>query len=412
MHPIAQELRSAIRHALALGLDTPGALEPLIQLAEPARALGWEALAERIEAVRDTNLAHEDEQAFVMNELVRLWEVSRQIGLRTMPLHRLPETSVSHRPSPGAWLNLDPVPEELWLAFLEGHAPLIVTVPLVRHQIERWEPDEPLDPILIGLSHSITTQAAGERLQALGISALPFLTRMLGARNMMIRIRAWEILLRLHEEGIVPSRRIESHLKKCPPSMPLLRWLKVLGMSPSLPTPEVPLETFISARCAEGWSRSSFRELLRLYRFDLMQLPEDSPLIEEVVTQIHHTGHALERRMELLARLPHPRVTQLLRSIPDLDPHLWALHIEATMDYRLIPRLLKYAAPGDDAIRRAAELGDSLLLPFLRAVDERALQPFGEVARYLAARWRHGSDPIKQKIARQILKGGSGNEGA
>lgn len=440
-HPLIDELRSALQHALVLGLDTPGALDPLLALAEPLRAAGLTALAERIEEIRRLHGADEPSCFRIMNELVRLWVVSRQMLLRAQPVHRLPEGAPEALPpADGGWWVLDPEPESPWVALLEGSAPLIITVPRLRAEIERWQPSDPLHPIVIGLSHGVLTRIAGERLRGLGAQAVPVLLRLIRFRNQMVRIRAWEILLDLYEAGAVSADPIRRHVGRAPRAMRLVRRLAHLNLFPMPSEPHagsdqapadgpeegalLPEGTAVHRELAEilgsGLSRSRWQEIVRRHRLFLMLLPEDDPLIGRLIDEVEALDRSAEGRMNLLAGVPHPRITRLLLEQPVLDPKSLAIHIEATLDYPLIPQLLKYrlvlsaSAPWEyrskdltdldfDVLSKVTDLGDSLLIPLIWRDWPDQLKQFGEVARYLAEAWQGGADERKRDIARRIL---------
>ncbi len=449
-HPLIDQLRSAIRHALVLGLETPGALDPLTRLAEPLRAAGLTALGERIEEIRHLQGADESVYVRMMNELVRLWQVSQQILLRVQPVYRLPETVLkAPHSTDGGWLVLEPAPESPWVALLEGSAPLIVTVPRIQAEIERWQPGEPFQPILIGLSHSALTQIAGRRLHQLGAQAVPILLRLIRFRNQMVSIRAWEVLLDLYEEGLVSPEEITPHIDQCPLAMGLVRRLSHLNLplpspkaraTPSRPSPagirgwvqrlrsdtpvpeEVTIRNALTETLQKGLSRSSLQEIVRRYGFYLMLLSEDDPLIGRLIDEIEALARSHTSRMNLLACVPHPRITHLLLNQPSADPWSLATHIEATLDYRLIPQLLKYRpAPSPsvlisvpepehfpglefDVFLKVIRVGDSLLIPLVWRDAPKELHHFGEVARYLAEAWRNETDKKKRAVARRILK--------
>ncbi|GEM_PF-1618097 len=407
MRPLTDELLSAIRHALVLGLDAPGALDPLRGLAEPVRSAGLGALADSIEAI--CNMQGMDESAYhrMLNELVRLWEVSKRIALRTQPVYRVPESAADALRSTGSpWLVLDPAPADLWTALLEGSAPLVLTVPFLQAEIEQWQPSEPLWPILLGLSHNALTRTAGDRLRQLADQAVPLLLRLIQARNLMVRIRAWEILLDLYEERAVSLETIVPHISECPLSLILVRRLDALRMP--LPAPESgssskrPTDSSgkggsISEKersqayrkltdllCEPNWNRALLNNILRQYHFHLMLLPDDDPVIRSLIEGVDVLERSPRGRADSLALIPHPRITQLLLDMPDLEPESLAIHIDVTKDYRLIPRLLKN--PGglkSDALRRVIGIGDNIFIPMMRRADSRIPDHFGEVTRYL-----------------------------
>ncbi len=454
-YPLIDELRSALQHAMVLGLDTPGALDPLIALAEPLRATGLTALAERIEEIRRLHGADESSYFRIMNELVRLWVVSRQMLLRVQPVHCLSEGAPEAlQPAGGGWLVLDPEPKSPWVALLEGSAPLIITAPRLRAEIERWQPSESLHPIVIGLSHGVLTRSAGKRLRELGDQALPVLLRLIRFRNQMVRIRAWEILLDLYEAGVVSSDRIRRHVSRSPLAMRLVRRLAHLNLltmpfeshagSPG-PSSEgdqasahrpgedvlLPESTAVYKELTEilgsGLSRSRWQGIVRRHRLFLMLLPEDDPLIGRLIDEVEALDRSAGGRTNLLAGVPHPRITRLLLEQPVVDPESLAIHIEVTLDYSLIPWLLKYQPMrsmstsweyriffhgqlknlmglGSDVLSRVTGLGDSLLIPLIWRDMPDQLNRFGEVAHYLAEAWRNETDERKRVVAQSILE--------
>ncbi len=400
MRALIEDLQVALREALAMGLDTPSALDRLAALAEPLRSVGLEVLAQSVEAITNATPSDEPEYAAVINELVRLWEVCEQVLLRTHPvmtLTKLPESR--------GWLSLDSAPDEPLIALLTGAAPLTALLPALEEQINRWQWGDSLTPMRLMLGHSVLTQQAGARLREHGTQFLQSLRLLASNTTPLQRIRLAELVMDLYEEGQI--RTLQPYLKRLPESMPLRRRAMQLGVA--LPdSRERAHETLEDSELLHslqhsGLTRQGFSELMRRHAHEVMCLPDDSPVLTWLLESLEALARSVRDRLELVARVPHPRATEMLLNSPHLTPRALELHIEATRDYRLAPLLFHFGNRSPLLPWGVVNsLGDALFFPIVLNLHPEALPRYAEYAHYLIQHWRNSPDPALQQQAEQI----------
>ncbi len=400
MRALIEDLQLALREAFALGLDTPSALDRLANLAEPLRSVGLETLAQSIGDIRNAAPSDESDYAAVMNELVRLWEVCEQVLLRTHPVMRLP-----HLPETRGWLTLDSTPDEPLIALLTGAAPLTALLPALEEQIRRWKWGDSLTPMRLMLGHSALTQQAGARLREHSTQFLQSLRLLASNATPIQRIRLAELVIDLYEEGQI--RTLQPYLKRLPDSMPLVRRAVQLGVA--LPDPKersheaLEDSQLLHSLQNTGLTRQGFSELMRRHAHEVMCLPDDSPILEWLLGALESLARSVRDRLELIARVPHPRATEMLLNSPHLTPRALELHIEATRDYRLAPLLFHFGSVSPLLPWGVVNaLGDALFFPIVLHLHPEALSRYAEYANYLIQHWRNSPDPATQQQAEQL----------
>lgn len=400
MRALIEDLQAALREAFAMGLDTPSALDRLGALAEPLRSVGLETLAQSIEAILNATPGDESEYASIMNELVRLWEVCEQVLLRTHPIRAMP-----HMPESRGWLSLDAAPDEPLSALLTGAAPLTALMPALEEQIKRWKWGDSLTPMRLMLGHSALTQQVGARLREHHTQFLQSLRLLASNTTPLQRIRLAELVMDLYEEGQIHT--LQPYIKRLPDSMPLIRRAMQLGVA----LPEFrgrshdTLEDseLLDSLQKQGLTRQEFSELMRRYAHEIMRLPDDSPILAWLLESLESLARSVRDRLELIARVPHPRATERLLNSPHLTPRALELHIEATRDYRLVPLLFHFGSRSPLLPWGVVNaLGDALFFPIVLNLHPEALSRYAEYANYLIQHWRASSDPAKHQQAEQL----------
>ncbi len=421
MHPLFHELKSAIQHALVVGLSQPSALDRLRAQVEPLRALELDPIAQLIEAVSERNLTDEVERAQALNELTRLWELCRQ-----MQVHLQPEYLLSNLSSPtvseDGWLVLDEV-NPSWIALLEGTESAWKLVPALKTEIRLWTPEQPIQPILLGLSHGALTRYTGRRLLQLAREAVPTVISLMKASNRMVRVRAWEIALQMVEQGFLELENLHSLLKYCPPALPVVPKLIQLGISyQAILEPErkqgllqkvksvvmgSALDEFASlihdrpVNALEYWNQH--RQELTLA---IMGLSEGHPYLHLII------GWATQQGGRTIAQIAHPTVTQMLLQKVPPSATLLADHLKQTLHYPLLDYLLAHSEGYTSSLLRAyAHMGDTRTLPMaIRDGSESTLRLYHEPVRLLAEGWSQSSDSRMRSLGRRLLKQGDNDE--
>lgn len=373
MESALETLQRAILHTLALGLRRAGGLEPLreaMHALRPHTALA--PLADAVQTVLET-----DDTGAHLNTLTRLYYTTEQLLMhlkaRQMPMRHAAEVLLEPTRRVAA-----PVHDDPFAQLFRGEASLLQVLPAIHAQLEEWQPEQPLLPLQLALSHYATAPIACERLRTLGTDALETLIKLASSKSPVVRLRACELLLEHNAPRATAALR--GALPKAPRALPLFQKLRArpdlhtLVVSEGAPPFEqvLPLLT----------DRRLLQQALRQSGAQIMLLRPDAPALTALMRTARELAHHEPDYWHLLARMPHERITQTLLADPAWLRALCYEHFIATLDYRLIPILRSVHAQfwRDQMQQISRSLPDAAFLPDALHAYPDFVGRFGEAA--------------------------------
>lgn len=373
MESALETLQRAIQHALALGLRRAGGLEPLrdaLHALHPYTALA--PLADAVQTLLET-----DDTGAHLNLLTRLYYTSElllmHLKAHQMPL--LPAAEVLQEPTRRV---AAPAHDDPFAQLFRGEASLLQVLPTIHAQLEAWQPDQPLLPMQLALSHYAIAPIALERLRTLGADALETVIKLASSKSPVVRLRACELLL--EHDAPRATAALRSALPKAPRALPLLQKLRARPNLHALLLPEgaPPLEQVLPLLT----DRRLLQQLLRQSEAQIMLLPPNAPVLDALLQTVRQLAHHEADYWQLLARVPHERITQTLLANPAWLRALCYEHFIATLDYRLIPILRSVHAQlwRDQMQQISRRLPDAAFLPDALHAYPELVGRFGEPA--------------------------------
>ncbi len=373
MREALEQLQQAIQHALVLGLNRSGGLEPL---RDAQRALqrydALEPLLETLQAVLDA-----PDTRTQLNALTRLHYACGQC-LARLQVYALPQISepLAQEPTRQVAAPADPTP---FMRLFRGEASLLEVLPAIREQVWQWQVGQPLLPLQLALAHSGTAYLAIERLQSLGEAALPVIIQLTGSKSAMARLRACELLLDYTEPTATAALR--GALPRAPRALPLFVKLR---RRPDLHSIFVnddapPLSAWLDT----PMRRELFLQMLGRASVRIMLEPTHSPVIAQLIEKALQVARNEYEWMRLLVKIPHEQATQrILNNREGIT--LWIQHLSETLDYRLTPIVLSiYPQFHMHELRLLNQLGDAAFLPWVIQAEQKDTRYYGEAASIL-----------------------------
>lgn len=373
MESALETLQRAIQHALALGLRRAGGLEPLREALHALRP--HTALAPLADAVQ--SLLETDDTGAHLNTLTRLDYTGEQLlmHLKARQMPTLPAAEVLQEPTRRV---AAPVHDDPFTPLFRGEASLLQVLPTIHAQLEAWQPDQPLLPLQLALAHYATAPIALERLRTLGADALETVIQLASSKSPVVRLRACELLL--EHDAPRATAALRSALPKAPRALPLLQKLRARPDLHALVVPEgaPPLEQVLPLLT----DRRLLQQLLRQSEAQIMLLPPNAPVLDALLQTVRKLAHHEADYWQLLARVPHERITQTLLANPAWLRALCYEHFIATLDYRLIPILRSVHAHlwRDQMQQISRRLPDAAFLPDALHTYPELVGRFGEPA--------------------------------
>lgn len=368
-----ETLQRAIQHALVLGLRRAGGLEPLREVLHALRP--QTALAPLADAVQ-TVLATDDTETH-LNTLIRLYYTSEQL-LMHLKAHQMPTLPIAEVLREPTRCVAAPVHNDPFAQLFRGEASLLQVLPTIHAQVEAWQPSQSLLPLQLALAHYATAPIALERLRALGADALETVIKLASNKSPVVRLRACELLLEYNTPKAVAALR--SALPRAPRALPLLQKLRARPDLHTLVAPEgaPPLEQVLPLLT----DRRLMQQLLHQIEGQIMLLPTNAPEMDALTQAVRKLAHHEADYWQLLARVPHERVTQTLLTNPAWLRSLCYEHFIATLDYRLIPILRGVHAQfwRDQMQQISRRLPDAAFLPDALHAYPELVGRFGEPA--------------------------------
>ncbi|MGQ9657287.1 MAG: hypothetical protein ACUVV1_05230 [Fimbriimonadales bacterium] len=373
MESALETLQHAIQHALALGLRRAGGLEPL---REALHALHpYTALAPLADAVQ--TLLETDETGAHLNLLTRLYYTS-ELLLMHLKAHQMPLLLAAEVLQEPTRRVAAPAHDDPFTQLFRGEASLLQVLPTIYAHLEAWQPDQPLLPLQLALAHYATAPIAIERLRTLGADALETVIKLASSKSPVVRLRACELLL--EHDAPRATAALRSALPNAPCALPLLQKLRARPDLHALLLPEgaPPLEQVLPLLT----DRRLLQQLLRQREAQIMLLPPNAPVLDALLQTVRKLAHHEADYWQLLARVPHERITQTLLANPAWLRALCYEHFIATLDYRLIPILRSVHAQlwRDQMQQISRRLPDAAFLPDALHTYPELVGRFGEPA--------------------------------
>lgn len=373
MQQALESLQRAIQHALALGLNRAGGLEPLLdalRALQPHDALA--PLAECLQAALTT-----DDARAQLNALTRLHYACRRLLEQLEAQHLLHQNADAAPPSgtenpQAARHELEP-----FARLFRGEAALIETLPAIRAQVEAWLPDQPPRALLLTLAHCSTARLAQDRLRTLGDDALPALIQLANSKSPIVRLRACELLL--EHSTLKATAALRAALPRVPRALPLFQKLRARpDLQPLFVKEDAPsVEQWLSAFS----DRRQVPQMLQKTETQLMLLPTGAPVLDALLEKIRALAANELDLWRMCVRVPHEQITQMLFRQPQWLRSLCYEHFLATLDERLIPILLSvYPQFWSEQMRQLTRFPDAAFLPYAVRGHPSLLPRFGEPA--------------------------------